>query len=624
MLDINEILSALSDARLKSIEDQTAKNSGISYRRTISPIIFNSKDYQYERVDLRVQTLWALVEVISILKGFTPEDKDLLTDALSQAVKNRNYDNAIESVGTAIGNVVGYSNAKKLVDRAEGIMMTRKREETSIESWEPIPADKPEETPEKTRTLVSLVKQEGIAYSSLNKEANAKIRNKRAYIYGNAKMGVQKISVHSFVTAGGEHKNNMNSLIDESQQYFNTFKDFMGIGDSDPSYVYATLVDGPEAAISKLTNSVKDENENTLFNNAQEADKKIDKAKIYRVNTTQKAGFVFNYKPNPELTALFAKKLEVLMEAYDKNMQKGSKDLAARFNTMNAKLINPNVETNQEIDVLKSFGVEAATEHDVVDILKAKKTQLQALVSVYNKLSDLSDNYHYKPALECMIASRMGIPGSLGCKSGKDRAFVHICVANVIESKLTQISGMNLGKLDFSPERLAQNLKEFLGSKEYAKDLANELMRENHHGRKVGAENCDGAYGTKDADVVIPKNINKEAMLDSTYEKLTDYIKESNKYAQQNKYSFKAKKPTMWQRIINWFLRRTEPPQVEYQVISLLSAGSNDFSSAKQDTGQSGKGKIQQNVANNLSREGQEQETIKINNPENVGNKQIR
>ena len=423
------------------------------------------------------------------------------------------------------GEKLTSKQAKKLIKRAEGVMMTR------LANSEPL-----YQTEDGKMTVERIAIKEGgaieksdvITSSSLLKGELAKgqpPRNLRM-LTCQGPLGTKKYLISSYVVAGTD-VTGLKALAGDNQVF------------------YSSVVDGKDHFGSRLINFFKPDSELELQKEAA----KSDEDQIIRMNTTQKPSlFTANSMSSqvgillaiaavagtgfgvPFILAGLAAGIGVGIAAVVGGVIVGSLGASLKVNPAiyeeADKAITKLGKIQSANDFNKAYGVEATKEN--LDTLKeSKKVELTYLKDQLKKVEQgkIKPGNRWKPVFEQMIVARTGGVALMGCKSGKDRAFGITALIMAMEQRVAscveggELTKETLDKIDLAKdEQLAINLKNI-----YVHD----------YGSRVGAENCDGAFGTKKPIGFFPKGLWNA--LDATDQKaLEEFCKTSNRNAQLN------------------------------------------------------------------------------------------
>ena len=440
------------------------------------------------------------------------------------------------------GKKLTSKQAKKLIKRAEGVMMTR------LANSEPL-----YQTEDGKMTVERIAIKEGgaieksdvITSSSLLKGELAKgqpPRNLRM-LTCQGPLGTKKYLISSYVVAGTD-VTGLKALAGDNQVF------------------YSSVVDGKDHFGSRLIDvykRIKGDSELKLQKEAAKSDKeaaksdkeaaKSDKYKIIRMNTTQKRSrFTANSMSSqvgillaiaivagtgfwvPFIFVGLAAGIGVGIAALVVGVVVRSFGASLKVNPAiydKAKTAITNLDEITTVDAFnKAYGAKA-TEENLGTLKKSAKEELTYLKDQLKKVEQgtIKPGNRWKPVFEQMIVARTGGVALMGCKSGKDRAFGITALIMAMEQRVAscveggELTKETLDKIDLAKdEQLAINLKNI-----YVHD----------YGSRVGAENCDGAFGTKKPIGFFPKGLWNA--LDATDQKaLEEFCKTSNRNAQLN------------------------------------------------------------------------------------------
>jgi hypothetical protein len=254
----------------------------------------------------------------------------------------------------------------------------------------------------------------------------------------------------------------------------------------DQKAFYSSVLDGDDVPWVKVLNWFKPENELKLQKQAFPNDPQLNW--LVRMNTTQKWSIQGAFKNFP------------LLRLFKANFK------------FNDALKSRLEQVIQGLEVLPSATPEKEKVKRLLDELKFLKW---ALEQVENGRVD--EAQRWKPVLEQMIAARTGALCIMGCKSGKDRAFAVTSLTMAMERRMIELEGF--ANFNFSRD---QTLAGYL-LENYKSD----------YGAIVGADNCDGAYGTKHPERFFPSTLYRCLTPDQKQE-LDIHCKQSHQRASIN------------------------------------------------------------------------------------------
>ncbi|MDA9832443.1 hypothetical protein N9C31_02315 [Gammaproteobacteria bacterium] len=568
---IESTLKKLLDQRIKFLKDdkpavrvpETLRNGapsqnspaqgviGKNYRRTHIPANqmvtadqMGSKltHHKRERNLLAQNTALAILQVAWVKADLSQVAKEL---AAAQMKKNKGRSDKEEGLTIPEilikyfpevgGKKLTSKQAKKLIKRAEGVMMTR------LANSEPL-----YQTEDGKMTVERIAIKEGgaieksdvITSSSLLKGELAKgqpPRNLRM-LTCQGPLGTKNYYISSYVVAGTD-VTGLKALAGDNQVF------------------YSSVVDGKDHFGSRLIDvykRIKGDSELKLQKEAAKSDKeaaKSDKYKIIRMNTTQKRSrFTANSMSSqvgillaiaivagtgfwvPFIFVGLAAGIGVGIAALVVGVVVRSFGASLKVNPAiydKAKKVITKLDEITTVDAFnKAYGAKA-TEENLGTLKKSAKEELTYLKDQLKKVEQgtIKPGNRWKPVFEQMIVARTGGVALMGCKSGKDRAFGITALIMAMEQRVAscveegKLTKETLDKIDLAKDQqLAINLKNI-----YVHD----------YGSRVGAENCDGAFGTKSPKDFFPKGL-WNALDARGQNALEEFCKTSNRNAKLN------------------------------------------------------------------------------------------
>ena len=406
--------------------------------------------------------------------------------------------------------------------------------------------------------------------SSITKQDYAGIRNLRVHQYSGAN-GVQNIHAHAYILGNDNYEQNLKHLYAQCQPSLKAYHLFFQEATpeaadkaadkaaSDAGIFNVSLIDGADGGFFSRPINLLKEDEFKMADKAAEARSTAKtEFKFESANSTVNDYFQSGVSlsdavieaAKKAIAAITAKIGEVEI-ADDEN----KKTLAEAYNQMNLAMLG--------VAKLDGQGVTEATAANIQSCLEARKKEISDLQEIYDGLPQLPRDMQIalKPALEAMIMSRCGYGVSLGCKSGKDRTFIVMCMIGALEKNLTSL-----------------NNEGFLSGPEFAKAVKDEAM--DPSGREIAEGNCDGAFGTKTGNRYMPRTI-KRQLGQVDLKELEDHLDASDRCANLNNikihWSTRAKRYFLWP-----FFRQKKSEQLAVQ--SAQPARAKEISSSPKTT----------------------------------------
>ena len=390
--------------------------------------------------------------------------------------------------------------------------------------------------------------------SSITKQDYAGIRNLRVHQYS-GENGVQNIHAHAYILGNDNYEQNLKHLYAQCQPSLKGYHLFFqeataeaadkaaAKAASDAGIFNVSLIDGADGGfLSRPLNRWKSDDEFKMAAKAAEA----------RSEARSEAELGFNFESvNSTVNDYFqsgvslsgdvieaAKKAIAAIEAKIGKVDDANKEaLADAYNQMNSAMLG----------VAKLDGhVTEATAENIKKLLENRTKEISDLQTIYKGLQQLPRDMQIalKPALEAMIMSRCGYGVSLGCKSGKDRTFIVMCMIGALEKNLASV-----------------NDSEFLCGPGFAMAVKDEAM--DPSGREIAEGNCDGAFGTKSGSRLMPGTI-KRQLEQVDLKELKDHLDESDRCANLN--NIKIPWSTRAKRYFSWpFFRQKKSEQLAVQ-----------------------------------------------------------
>jgi hypothetical protein len=439
------------------------------------------------------------------------------------------------------GHGFSVKQSQKVIQQAEGIMMTRIKDDPVIQdkggckifrvSSRNLKQDikEPSGLDKASKFLFDLFsvrmsafdsrKMPTLVESSITKQEYAGIRNFRVHQYSGP-YGVNQIHAHAYIMGNSRYKENLEHLKQQCGTAMAAYKNFYG---AERDLIFnVSLIDGGDGGwLSKKVNQFRNFFKDNEFEMAKLAEK-----------TRSENTFDFDYfSANSTLNTygrtkvkVCSKVIESARKAVYQRMRKLSSEedkekLANDYNQMNAKILG----SDGDVDFLEkceASKIRVADKGNIEGILTQGAIEIEQLSNLYQQLekAPLDMQVVLKPALEAMIMSRCGHGVSLGCKSGKDRTFVVMAMVNAIE-RFIQIK----------PNMTLQSLCK----KEFAEVMKEEAL--DVSGRLIAMDNCDGAFGTKTGYGYMPNTI-KKALSSVDREQLKAGLSDSNQCANLNNF----------------------------------------------------------------------------------------
>ena len=293
----------------------------------------------------------------------------------------------------------------------------------------------------------------------------------------------------------------------------------------DQKAFYSSVLDGDDVPWVKVLNWFKPENELKLQKQAFPNDPQLNW--LVRMNTTQKWSIQGAFRNFP------------LLRLFKANFK------------FNDALKSRLEQVIQGLEVLPSATPEKEKVKRLLDELKFLKW---ALEQVENGRVD--EAQRWKPVLEQMIAARTGALCIMGCKSGKDRAFAVTSLTMAMERRMIELDVDGFADFNFSRD---QTLAGYL-LENYKSD----------YGAIVGADNCDGAYGTKHPERFFPSTLYR-CLTREQQQVLDSHCKQSHQRASINEIA------SMPRELISEVVSTVNQASVQ---ADSLSPGANDQASA--------------------------------------------
>ena len=575
--DKKSILRDLAELRDQALTNPEMKEgSGVSYRLEQpnppedNPLQHKEdrqafiKKHARERVNLHRQTALAILAAANISPGTKAYEEASRKLSTAQMKSPKGVDNVNKILRTALNQgregkeKLSKKDVKSMLKAGEGIMMRRR-----VQVGQKLYSDGDEKT--KCSTVVQRVSLDAkakkvktgtkespiIMEAALSKGDQAKERPPRNLRSCDvtSNLGTNQYLISSYLLEGTK----LDGLKALSESKAEAMRGLLNCEQNDlPNRVnYVTLIDSQDHNASWIINLFKGDNEIKLEKKAG----KDDGPEIIRMNTTQKGSwgsiskqgnrglFALGVVAAVATVALAATGVGALAIGLGALVAGGT--LAYRTG-LSVKTANPDLYkranvvmdgldklSKQEVtsDVVdkfnKAFGAKATTKN-VGQLIQSKSAELKYLTGQLKAIEkgQLNPGNRWKPVLEQMITARTGAVSLMGCKSGKDRAFGVTALTMAMEKRVadcidesghlntTQLEGINLEK----DSALANNLKEI-----YMSD----------YGPKVGADNCDGAYGTKDPQNFFPDGL-MGALNPDDQSALKAFMEGSNKLAKLN------------------------------------------------------------------------------------------
>lgn len=295
----------------------------------------------------------------------------------------------------------------------------------------------------------------------------------------------------------------------------------------DQKAFYSSVLDGDDVPWVKVLNWFKPENELKLQKQAfpQEL------GWLVRMNTTQKWSIQGAFRNFPLLRLFkanfkFNSALKSRLEQVIKGLEESSVKPGAADNVKMTRLLH-------ELKFLKS-----------------------ALEQVEN--GQVDEAQRWKPVLEQMIAARTGALCIMGCKSGKDRAFAVTSLTMAMERRMSELQQDGFANFNFSRDQI----------------LAGYLLEnyKSDYGAIVGADNCDGAYGTKHPEWFFPSTLYR-CLTREQQQELDSHCKQSHQRASINEIA------SMPRELISEVVSTVNQASVQAKSPELSSSSTNDQAS---------------------------------------------
>jgi hypothetical protein len=590
------ILVNLEALRDKALDDPNREeSSGVNYcLDQLEPPIDNPlrntdkksqegffKDNARKRVDLHRQTALAILEAAGIKRG--SEAYQEASRKLSTAQMKSHKGGVVTRLSVLLGvsksvpNVskvlretlnkgkdkkekLSKKHIKSMLKASEGIMMRRR-----------VPLDQKlyvDESSDNASTVVQRVRLDAIEgklemgtekapikmESALSKGDQAKDRPPRNLRSCDvkSKLGTNQYLVSSYLLEGTD-VTGLKALSGSKAEAMNAL-----LGSKLPNRVnYVTLIDSQDHNASWIINLFKGDNELKLEKKAGENDG----PEIIRMNTTQKGSWgsvsklgnmgllAVGVLATIATVALAATGVGAIAIGLGAAVAGGT--LAYRTG-LSIKTANPDLYNRAEVVkgglVKLSNGLEHLSDEKLAEkvdqfneafganankenlgkIIESKIEELGYLTKQLKAVENgqLNPGNRWKPVLEQMITARTGAVSLMGCKSGKDRAFGVTALTMAMEKKVADCIDKD-GSLN---TELLNNI-----DLEKDPDLAGYLKEVymSDYGPKVGADNCDGAYGTKDPQNFFPDGL-MGALSPDDQSALKAFMEGSNKLAKLN------------------------------------------------------------------------------------------
>jgi hypothetical protein len=157
-----------------------------------------------------------------------------------------------------------------------------------------------------------------------------------------------------------------------------------------------------------------------------------------------------------------------------------------------------------------------------------------------------------------MIAARTGALCIMGCKSGKDRAFAVTSLTMAMERRMSELQQHGFANFNFSRDQI----------------LAGYLLEnyKSDYGAIVGADNCDGAYGTKHPEWFFPSTLYR-CLTRVQQQVLDSHCKQSHQRASINEIA------SMPRELISEVVSTVNQASVQAKSPELSSSSTNDQAS---------------------------------------------
>jgi|GEM_PF-6182672 len=270
------------------------------------------------------------------------------------------------------------------------------------------------------------------------------------------------------------------------------------IGGLDEKAFYSSVLDGDDVPWVKVLNWFKPENELKLQKQAFPNDTQLNW--LVRMNTTQKWSIQGAFRNFP------------LLRLFKANF---------KFNDALKTRLEQVIKGLEESSVTPE-----ANKAKVTSLLQELKFLESALNQVEN--GQVDEAQRWKPVLEQMIAARTGALCIMGCKSGKDRAFAVTSLTMAMERRMNELQQDGFANFNFSRD----------------KTLAGYLLEnyKSDYGAIVGADNCDGAYGTKHPEWFFPSTLYR-CLTREQKQELDSHCKQSHQRASINEIASMPREP---------------------------------------------------------------------------------
>lgn len=469
-MTLNELIEKLSNQRDQLLELNQAGEGGISYRLQQPELeqLKNNINFDYalkERLNLHRHAAIALLQTaevnglealkVKILHAqiFKPS---LLTriwtgfKSLIQSVLRRDNDvrlddtESISDITKKALKAKGLNiDVKKALKAAESILMRRKKRAGSLYESSHFPFS------------IQVSRVDDIQESALAKGEMAKARGPRNRRVCTVKSEIGEIQYQNmaYLVKG----TNLQVLKDSTRTPMFEFLQGL-IKGLDQKAFYSSVLDGDDVPWVKVLNWFKPENELKLQKQAFPKELHW----LVRMNTTQKWSIQGAFRNFP------------LLRLFKANF---------KFNDALKSRLN---QVIQGLEVLPFATPEKEKVKRLLDELKFLESALKKV-----EKGEVDEAQRWKPVLEQMIAARTGALCIMGCKSGKDRAFAVTSLTMAMERRMIELEGF--ANFNFSRD---QTLAGYL-LENYKSD----------YGAIVGADNCDGAYGTKHPELFFPSTL---------------------------------------------------------------------------------------------------------------------
>lgn len=527
--------------------------SGIDYRPFHISAVQMGSDLthnKHERILLSQNTALAILQVAGVEKAALSQ----ATKELAAAQMKKNEGRSDKEEGPTIpeilikylpevgGKKLISKQAKKLIKRAEGAMMTRLANEARLY----------ERTDQDSQFKMTV---DRVAINE-----NGTIQNASIQANGKKDLVITRSALLKGKLAEGQPPRNLRMLTCQgplgTKNYFISSyvvagTDVTGLKAraGDDKVFYSSVVDGKDHFGSRLIDVFKRITGGDSELKLQKEAAKSDEGKIIRMNTTQKPSFFTANSMSSQVGILLAIAIVAgtgfgvpfILAGLAAGIGVGIAAVVGGVivGSLGASLkVNPAIydEADKAIiklgkiqsadDFNKAYGANATKEN--LDTLKeSKKVELTYLKDQLKKVEQgkIKPGNRWKPVFEQMIVARTGGVALMGCKSGKDRAFGITALIMAMEQRVESCVEQGVLKRD------TLDTIDLAKDKVLASNLKNIYM--DPYGSRVGAENCDGAFGTKTPQDFFPKGL-WNALSPEDQKALKEFCKTSHSNAKLN------------------------------------------------------------------------------------------